>query len=51
MARGVVLPDIEGAEQAIQVLHVGDIAAEADHRGVCEVTQAADVREAGERAI
>ena len=51
MARRIVLPDIEGGEQAVQVLHVGDIAAEADHRGVGKVTQAADVREAGERAI
>ncbi|KAI9172068.1 HMG box protein [Paramyrothecium foliicola] len=48
---GVGLGEVEVGEVAVEVLHVGDVAAEANHGGVLERTQALNVREAGERAV
>lgn len=48
---GVVLTDVEGLQESVEVLHVGDIAAEADDGGVGESTEAFDVGEAGEGAV
>ena len=52
MAYGVVVFfDRKGSEEAVQVLHVGDVAAEADDGGVGEYAEALDVCEAGEGAV
>jgi hypothetical protein len=49
--RGVVLADVERVEQAVDVLHVGHVAAEAYDDLIVELPQALDVGEAGERSI
>jgi hypothetical protein len=48
---GVVFFDGEGVQEAVQVLHIGDVAAEADNGGVGESTEALDICEAGEGAV
>jgi hypothetical protein len=47
----VVFFDGEGGQEAVQVLHVGDVAAEADDGGVGEGAEALDVCESGEGAV
>lgn len=47
----VVFADGEGLEKTVEVLHVRDVAAETDDRGVGEGAQAFDVWEAGEGAV
>ena len=49
--RGVVLADIEGVEEAVQVLHVRDIAAETYHNLIVELAQALYIGEACKRAV
>ena len=44
---GVVLVYVEGVEHAVDVLHVGDVAAYADDGGGVEDAEAFDVGEAG----
>jgi hypothetical protein len=48
---GVVLFDVEGEQQAVEVLHVADVAAEADEGLAVEGLEAVDVGEAGEAAV
>ena len=48
---GLIFGDGEGVEHAVDVLHVGDVAADADNRGGVEGPEAFDVGEAGEGAI
>ena len=43
--------DGEAVEQAIKILHVGDVAAKANDGGVGECAEALDVCEAGEGAV
>lgn len=47
----VGLGEGEVDEMAVEVLHVGDVAAEADDGGVGEGAETLDVGEAGERAV
>ena len=47
----VGLVDGELVEVSVEELHVADVAAEADHRGLVEDAQALDVGEAGEGAV
>lgn len=47
----VVLMYIEGCEQAVEVLHVGDVATEAEDAAAVEGTKATDVGESGEGAV
>ena len=49
--RGVVLGDVERGKETVEVLHVRDVAAEADDGGTREDAQALDVGEAGEGAV
>ena len=46
-AGGVVLGYVETVEETVDVLHVRDVAAEADDARVGELTDAVDVGEAG----
>lgn len=48
---GVVFADVEGREQAVEVLHVRYVAAEAKNAVVVELSQALYVREAREGAV
>lgn len=48
---GVVLADGEGEQQPVEVLHVRDVAAEAEDGGFVEGAEALDVGEAGEGAV
>lgn len=48
---GVVLPDIDGLEQPINVLHVGYISAKPDHGFVAKDTQPLDVGETSQRSV
>jgi len=48
---GVVFFDGEGVEEAVEVLHVGDVAAETDDAGVGEGAEALDICESGKGAI
>ncbi len=48
---GLTFGDGEGVEHAVDVLHVGDVAADADDGGGVEGTEAFDVGEAGEGAV
>lgn len=48
---GVVFGDGERVEHAVDVLHVGNVAADADDGGGVEGTEAFDVGEAGEGAV
>lgn len=49
--RGMVFGDGKGVEEAVDVLHVGDVAADADYGGGVEGAEAFDIGEAGEGAI
>ena len=49
--RGVVFFDGEGVEEAVEILHVGDVAAEADDGGGSEGAEALDVCESGKGAV
>lgn len=53
MRRGgtIVFLDVELVENAVDVLHVGDVAAEAHHSSFIKGSEALDISEAGERAI
>ena len=52
MAGGaVVLFHVERVEHAVDVLHVGDVAANADDGGGVEYPEAFDVGEAGEGTV
>ena len=52
VARGaVVFARGEGGEEAVEVLHVGDVAADADDGGVVEGAEPLDVGEAGQGAV
>jgi len=42
-----ILMNVEGREQAVEVLHVGDVAAEAKDTAAVEGAEATDVSEAG----
>lgn len=48
---GLAFGDGEGVEHAVDVLHVGDVAADADNRGGIEGTEALYIGEAGEGAV
>lgn len=48
---GVILADIDGFEESVDVLHVGDVTAESDDGVVAEDAKAFDVCEAGEGAV
>jgi len=50
-AGSVVLLDVQTIQQAIEVLHIADIAPEAHHRALVEGFEAVDVGEAGEGAV
>lgn len=45
---GVVLADVEGVEEAVEILHVRNVAAETHDYLIVELPQALDIREAGE---
>lgn len=47
----VVFARGKGGEQAVEVLHVGDVAANTDDGGAVERAEALDVGEAGEGSI
>ena len=47
----VVLAHGQGGEGAVEVLHVGDVAADAENGGGVEFSEALDVGEAGEGAV
>ena len=49
--RAVVFVNVEGVEHAVYVLHVGDVAADAEDGGGVENAEALDVGEAGEGAV
>ena len=49
--RGVVFFDGEGVEEAVEILHVGDVAAKADDGGIGEGAKALDICESGEGAV
>ena len=49
--RGVVFADGERCEQAVDVLHVRDIAAETEDGLVVELAETLDVWKSGERAV
>lgn len=48
---GVVFFDGEGVQEAVEILHVGNVAAEADDGGVGEGAETLDICKAGERAV
>jgi hypothetical protein len=48
---GVVLADVDRFEEAVDVLHVGDVAAEADDGVRAEDSETLNVCEAGEGAV
>lgn len=48
---GVVLADIDRFEESVDVLHVGDVAAESDDGIRTEDAETLDVCESGERAV
>ena len=47
----MVFGDGERVEEAVDVLHVGDVTADSDYGGRVEGSEAFDIGEAGERAI
>lgn len=47
----VVFADVEGLQDSVEVLHVGDVSAEADDGGVGESAEAFHIGEAGEGAV
>jgi hypothetical protein len=47
----VVLVDAQGAEEAVEVLHVGNIATKADDSLLVKDAQTLDVGEAGEGSV
>lgn len=49
--RGVVFGDIEGIEEAVEILHVRDIAADADNGFGVEGTETLYVCETGEGTV
>jgi hypothetical protein len=52
VAAGVVgFFDVEAVEETVEILHVGDIAAEANDGGAGEGAETLDVCEAGEGAV
>lgn len=48
---GVVFADVERLQQSVEVLHVRDVAAEADDGAVGEGAETFDVGKAGEGAV
>lgn len=50
-SRGVVFSDVEGVEEAVEILHVRDVAANANDRFGVERPQALYVFESGEGTV
>ena len=48
---GIVLADIDGFEESVNVLHVGDVTAETDDGVLAEYAETLDVCETGEGSI
>lgn len=51
VAGGVGFIDVEAVEEAVEILHVRNVAAESNDGGACEGAEPLDVCEAGEGAI